>query len=150
MWRNYIKCKYMFMFPVKNLAPKGLSLLLHLIHYHDGSDIADCTYLGEFHKTFYILSTWSNGDENLTFISQIALYLHNMKPKVFGKWEYLMWNNKNIIWQIFPLSDWFSFLSWHCVSLFTHGYIGRHQVLAGICWCIIYPGLCRTEWEGKM
>ena len=25
MWRNDIKCKYMFMFPLKNLARKGLT-----------------------------------------------------------------------------------------------------------------------------
>ena len=30
MWRNDIKCKYMFMFPLKNLARKGLKLLPHL------------------------------------------------------------------------------------------------------------------------
>ena len=24
MWRNHIKCKYMFLFPLKHLAPKGL------------------------------------------------------------------------------------------------------------------------------
>ena len=28
MWRNYTKCKYMFMFPLKNLARKGLRPLI--------------------------------------------------------------------------------------------------------------------------
>ena len=28
MWRNYIKCKYMFMFPLNNLARKGILLIV--------------------------------------------------------------------------------------------------------------------------
>ena len=32
MWRNDIKCKYMFMFPLKNLACKGLTMHAHAAH----------------------------------------------------------------------------------------------------------------------
>ena len=41
MWSNDIKCKYMFMFPLKNLARKGLiSNLKHLMHtnWHNVDD----------------------------------------------------------------------------------------------------------------
>ena len=32
MWRNDIKCKYMFKFPLKNLARKGLSMMKSMNH----------------------------------------------------------------------------------------------------------------------
>ena len=34
MWSNDIKCKYMFMFPLKNLALKGLKLLSHCTQHN--------------------------------------------------------------------------------------------------------------------
>ena len=45
---------------------------------------------------------------------------------------------KNIDCQFLSLVILLFLLSWHCVLLFTNEYIGRHQVLAGIPWCIIY------------
>ena len=34
MWRNDAKCKYMFMFPLKNLARKGLKILWYIESHH--------------------------------------------------------------------------------------------------------------------
>ena len=42
MWRNDMKCKYMFMFPLKNLARKGLKILQLKHQYIDGL-LWDCS-----------------------------------------------------------------------------------------------------------
>ena len=48
MWSNDIKCKYMFMFPLKKLARKGLTWLNHYFIMMPGSGLGVC-FLGGDH-----------------------------------------------------------------------------------------------------
>ena len=49
MWSNDIKCKYMFMFPLQNLACKGLIKIWFIVGYETEAllDLCDC-FLGFF------------------------------------------------------------------------------------------------------
>ena len=51
MWRNDIKCKYMFMFPLKNLAHKGLTICHHWYRVWLGVKQVTSHYLGGISKT---------------------------------------------------------------------------------------------------
>ena len=66
MWSNDIKCKYMFMFPLKNLPPKGFS--------HTGMNIP-------------ILSHWTSGwMKSMNVMMNVLTYLHLLT--FISKWSH--------------------------------------------------------------
>ena len=63
MWRNDTKCKYMFMFPLKNLARKGLILINNKVKAAISHPVA-------YHSRGRDYAPWEIGDQMQVRIDQ--------------------------------------------------------------------------------
>ena len=63
MWSNDIKCKYMFMFPLKNLARKESTTFVCCNQDYCGNEVVESFFLSFFQKSQEIFNMGITGPE---------------------------------------------------------------------------------------
>ena len=75
MWRNDIKCKYVFLFPLKNLAPKGLTCS-NIAQYGIVNDADEARIKSDFELTKNTPSISLTGESLVSVVSILEIIYH--------------------------------------------------------------------------